>query len=496
MPLTHTPKKTQSKYSIQSSQSSLSSSPNFDKIKPSTPKNIKIQSRNMKEWENVSNALKPNSSSTAQPRSPNMPTTNQTAATTQKHRIVPSAQLLTFSEIPEASAQPDENFTKAIDRVREGRALLVKTKTYLSESRNMKTDLKTGIANAVDRLFQLLKDEAADSAFAIKKDSNREEKTVGNIEGLEKGNIELLKLMKEQGEKLSDIKDKLETLNRSSYAVPEKVISEETSPTLPRTTDMRRTYKEALMKPRFPVMIESSDPLHSSQDVVKDLKDKIDVVDLGIGVSSIRGTKGQKVVINCDSEDDRLKLTEAIKATAVKLSVSRMRTKKPLLRLLGVAHDLSDSKLEEAIVKQNLKLLPSPHPETPIVKVLRRTKGRNDSRSNVIVEVAPWIWKSLRDHEIRIGFQVVLVIDHSPVTQCFKCLGFGHMARDCNEEHCCGYCAGNHDTRECANRSLTPCCTNCKNVRSSSGNAHPAYSSECPEWQRWDKLARTAVSYC
>lgn len=52
-------------------------------------------------------------------------------------------------------------------------------------------------------------------------------------------------LMKDQEKKLTGIGDKLEGLNRSGQPAAEKETPEETSPTLPRTTDLRLSNKEA-----------------------------------------------------------------------------------------------------------------------------------------------------------------------------------------------------------------------------------------------------------
>lgn len=102
-----------------------------------------------------------------------MPVTSQTATIIQKQMTILN---LTFTDTT------DENMAKAVDRVRKGRALLIITKTYLSESRNLKSELKTGITLAVDRLYQLLKYEAADSESPIKKFINREEKKEVNVD--------------------------------------------------------------------------------------------------------------------------------------------------------------------------------------------------------------------------------------------------------------------------------------------------------------------------
>lgn len=283
--------------------------------------------------------------------------------------------------------------------------------------------------------------------------------------------------------------DSVLDMQKSQKALPPSLV------TSPGIGTLSASYKEALMRPRYPVMVKSVDPQHSSSDVVQSLKEKVDVVQLGIGVSSLRMVRNQKVVINCDSEMDRNVLKEAIGKLSQKLTVSQPSVKLPLLRLMGVANDLSNAKLEEALITQNQKLLPVPMPEKVVVRVLRRSRVRNNARSNVVLEVSPSLWSSFRDRELRVGYQIVSAIDQSPVVQCYRCLAFGHIARDCKEGIRCGYCSEEHDTRECRNRNSAPRCVNCAQSKQASSVIHPAYAVECPEWQRWDRLSRNMTSY-
>lgn len=263
----------------------------------------------------------------------------------------------------------------------------------------------------------------------------------------------------------------------------------------------KQSYAEVLQTPRYSVIIESIDPRLSSNDVVKQVKSKVDVVKLGIGINAVRKLKNQRVAISCDTRNDREKLCKAVENIGDGLSVSQPKIKKPQLKLIGVANDLNDMKVEEAIYEQNASLLEGLTPSETAVRVLRRTKGRTSETKNIIMEASPQIWEKLRDRKIRLGFQVVHVVDQSPVIQCYRCLGYAHKATECRApEIKCGYCAGDHDTRKCCYRNGAPKCANCCNstthTTSKQEYVHPAYSSECPEWQKWDRIARTAVNYC
>lgn len=242
----------------------------------------------------------------------------------------------------------------------------------------------------------------------------------------------------------------------------------------------------------FGLMVESVDPRDTGDDVANALKSHVDVISLGVGVDGLRKIRNGRVVVNCSTQEGREVLEKAIRDSQPTLTVARASERDPKIRLLGVAHHLTDDQVAKALLSQNPTLLQEVPEGCRGLKVLRRVKGRTDALSNVIVEVSPHLWRALAGKRVRIGYQTVAAVDQSPVAQCYRCLGFGHHARTCQAtDGTCGYCAERHDTRLCPNRAATPCCANCEGRP-----AHPAYSQECPIWKKWDRIARASVRYC
>ncbi|CAK1598312.1 unnamed protein product [Parnassius mnemosyne] len=304
---------------------------------------------------------------------------------------------------------------------------------------------------------------------------------------------------------IAEIKDKINDIRNHQCASPSQRLKgkDENSAEVTRHTretaqfsqPRRRTYAETASMPRYAMILESVDPRLSSEDIISQVRKDVDPIALGVRVNKITKLKNQRIVINCDSQQDQQTLKTAIRDTCSKLTVSTPSIKKPQLRLIGVTTDLTDEKLVKAISSQNSKLTSDLTEEQKAVKVLRRTKGRIRELVNVILEATPQLWSKLRDQKLRIGYQIVSCIDQSPLTQCYRCLSFNHKAINCNNKLCCGYCSEEHDTRECTKQNTVPMCRNCKNSQREN-TAHPAYSSQCPEWIKWDKIARSSVSYC
>ncbi|XP_052748288.1 uncharacterized protein LOC128200104 [Galleria mellonella] len=251
-----------------------------------------------------------------------------------------------------------------------------------------------------------------------------------------------------------------------------------------------RSYAEITAKPNFAVLLESADPRKTSEDVIKQVKQSVNVIELGIGVNRITKIKNQKVIMSCSSQEERKALQNAIREKCTQVSAKSAKDRLPQVKLLGVINDLTNDQVEKALINQNKRLLSSVQTDST-VKVVRRTKGRTQETNNIILEVSPIVWNAVKGQKLHIGLQSVQAVDQSPIVQCYKCMGYNHKAADCKDQVKCGYCAKNHDTRECRSRDSLPRCCNCT-LAKRQDTAHPSYSQECPDWQKWDGIARSA----
>lgn len=253
-----------------------------------------------------------------------------------------------------------------------------------------------------------------------------------------------------------------------------------------------RDQGELTARPRYGLRLESGVPGKTSQELIDQVKSEVDVAALGIAVSNVRKIRGQSIVVTCDSEDDREALSRAIKGTKAPITATPLKNRRPLIRLVGVANDLSNTQVPAAIINQNKKLIPGADPGD--IRVIRRTRGRNSTLFNIVLEVSPRIWAGLKERRVHVGYQIVPALDQSPAIQCYNCMGFGHTARECRGTTTCGYCSAQHETRGCPNRNSNPNCCHCN--QDGKDSHHPAYSADCPVWQKWDRLTRLTVSYC
>jgi len=64
------------------------------------------------------------------------------------------------------------------------------------------------------------------------------------------------------------------------------------------------------------------------------------------------------------------------------------------------------------------------------------------------------------------------------LVQCFRCCGYGHIAKNCRVEARCGHCCGSHETRSCDQKDQA-ICSNCTH-RSFRENKYKVWSDVCP----------------
>ncbi|XP_061726244.1 uncharacterized protein LOC133531865 [Cydia pomonella] len=248
-------------------------------------------------------------------------------------------------------------------------------------------------------------------------------------------------------------------------------------------------------KTKYTILLESTDPTSTGEDIIKEMKTSIDVVEMGIGIASMRATKYNKIVIACDTNQEREKLSEALKQNCSKLTASLPTMRNPMVRFIGITPDMTNEKVVEAVSKQNNNLTEAIPKQDFTLKPIRCTKGRTSATRNIIMETSPLVWSALINKKVKIGYLQILVVDQSPVYQCFKCSGYGHKANNCPNTINCGFCSEKHDTRNCPNRKNTPRCVNCCQ-KEETEIFHTAYSKDCPEWRKADRFARMSVRYC
>ena len=156
----------------------------------------------------------------------------------------------------------------------------------------------------------------------------------------------------------------------------------------------------------------------------------------------------------------------------IKLGINDVPSKAYKVVAIGVHQSISDEEIIQELGKSNVK-----------VNKVQRLKFKGNPTQKVVLDfdkeqdMRIALFSGIYFGRIRIRCEPFRPTP--PVTQCYQCQGFNHVAKDSKSKVQCMRCAGPHKSSECKEKdkdSFNPKCTNC------SGN-HVAASRECPKFK-------------
>lgn len=407
--------------------------------------------------------------------------------------------------------------SKHSDRTTEARACLSKAKQHLTASKNLKTEIKIGITEAIDRMYQLIKE----SEIELKG------KGGGKGKDMEKGKVQTKTTrtgtwtmesgeMGVTGREQDDMQDKMhlakhiEEHGRLLLEHREEMKALQQQLSIQRNMyEENRTY--ASVTARAPggkfqeqpamhsVVVTSQDELESGEQVLEKVKKVVNAKEEGVKIDKVRQGRDRKVIIGCRNREEIEKVRDKIKETGVNLNVDDVKNKDPLVIFYGVLKVNTDEDIKRALMIQNGNLLGKECGIAEKIEIRYRRKARNPHTEHVVARVPAPIWKRLVEAgAVHIDFQRIRVADQSPLVQCSRCLGYGHGKRFCREEvDVCSHCGGAHVRAQCTGwkEVSTPDCINCARSKLEFRD-HSAFSSDCPVRRKWETIARSTVAYC
>ncbi|CAK1592794.1 unnamed protein product [Parnassius mnemosyne] len=395
---------------------------------------------------------------------------------------------------------PKTETAKYADRLTEARACLTKAKLHLSNSRNLRTDIKNEVTQAIERLYQLVKEAETRKCTGIENKSKEQEKREERQEDeykitqLEEQN-KLIKKLEEHGRLLEENNKEIEKLRDEMKKQENKT--------------ERGTYANVLAgKPsRLPtetvamhsVAITSTNEMETGDQVMEKIRKVINAKEEGLRIDKIRKARDRKVIVGCCTQEEINRVKEKLRNANEHLNVEEIKNKDPLIILRDVLQYNKDEEIVKAIRAQNKQLFRDIKDNEDRMEIKYKKRTRNPHTSHIVMRVSPLLWNRLTETgAIHIDLQRVRVEDQSPLVQCSKCLGYGHTKRVCNEtQEVCSHCGGPHLRTECADwlSGEAPSCKNCIKAKMDR-NDHNAFSSDCPVRRRWETLARSTVAYC
>lgn len=276
------------------------------------------------------------------------------------------------------------------------------------------------------------------------------------------------------------VKDSVQPVPKISYAsVTGKKVLRQTVKDIPdRSKDI-----EFIVIP----LPENPKNLRSASEIKKVLKASIKPSDFNLKVIHLLTLNFPAIKLIAESVDlEKLRTSNELKDAG--LMIKSKDKLKPRILLKDLPTDIDFNNIASAVAKalgeDSLSVDIRP------VTIFKRGERK---RCNAVIEVTPQIRnKLMRQGRVFLDFESCKVEDYFRILQCYKCMKFNHLARNCTATSpmCC-YCSENHDSRECCNKGQLKC-TNC-NKSGFTEIGHSALdASKCPILsKRTSELARS-----
>lgn len=391
--------------------------------------------------------------------------------------------------VTETSPKPPKQYKS---RTAEAKACLLKAKLQIDKSRNLKTDIKAEVIDAVERLYVLVKE--AEEAKTVGQSTPTPTQLTERTEQIDQQNLatqlrDHAKLLEENTKQMQELKEEMtkprEQPTNLTYASVAATQNSGTSP----------SWRETLHS----VVVTSTDETETGEQVLDRVRKAVDAKEGWITVHKVRKAKDRKIIMGFKTKDDQNKVKERISKASKNLIVEEVKNKDPLLVLKDVLLVNTDEDILKALKNQNRSIFHGLEKGEDRAEIKFRKRARNPHTGHIIISTSPRVWRrAVEAGTLHIDLQLIRVTDQSPLVQCTRCLGYGHGRRFCNEAaDVCSHCGGPHLRAQCPEwlANAAPTCRNCTRAKLEQ-TEHNAFSGDCPVRRRWDTLARSTVAYC
>ncbi|XP_023219070.1 uncharacterized protein LOC111621218 [Centruroides sculpturatus] len=268
---------------------------------------------------------------------------------------------------------------------------------------------------------------------------------------------------------IREVKEEIDKLCKVQHHSP---LGENGSPTISYSDALKRDIRppQPTLEPPMPihtVLVFSDNKENSSEKTRALLTNNINPREVGLGVKRLRKINNGGVAVDLVDVSDVEFLQEKVNDIPG-LSARIAKKQRPLLKLAFVPISVPRETLTKSIYEQNLHFHTSSSYESyemfeSDVQVKFPIKQRDPNYITWVIQVSPEIREMLlKKGKICVEWTRCPIYDFVPTNQCFRCLRFGHRARDCMlQTMVCSHCGEDHLFKDCTNKHKRPRCANC-----------------------------------
>lgn len=308
---------------------------------------------------------------------------------------------------------------------------------------------------------------------------------------------ECMKLIRDQQQELMEIRREISSEDKKEVLASQRKLIEELSGKNKHHEDEIKILKNKHKKSYSQVLggqvetVVLVKPVQKGQqcaETKKTIENKLKPGELRIGVSRLKYVKDGGIAISCVNEESIDEVCRGIReGLGTGYEVKEAERRNPRIKIFNVnSKEVDDEEhFIEKVIKQN-RITGDKNSIT--IKILN-TYVTKKERTNIVLELDTETYKRLNEKDkINIGWYSYGFIDHVNVIRCYKCLKFGHMAKECKSKSTvCSRCSEDHKFSECS--SEVEKCTNCRHAVERLGLTdldceHSAFSRDCESYKR------------
>lgn len=203
-----------------------------------------------------------------------------------------------------------------------------------------------------------------------------------------------------------------------------------------------------------------------------------------VRIQNVRITK-TGIIVETPTESEANKIGHS-KDLGKTFSVEKPSKKLPRIIIYDVPTGMNETSLSTSVYGQNTELASTIKEFQAEFSVKFKTGKKEGKTVNWVVEVSPLMRnKILQKKRLYVEWSACRVRDFIMVTRCYKCQGFGHLAKHCERDLCCSLCAGTgHKGTECPHKDAKKehKCVNCFKSKRSDG--HSTLDKNCPAYKQ------------
>lgn len=207
------------------------------------------------------------------------------------------------------------------NRMAEAKACLMKAKLQLGNSRNLKSDIKADVLNAIERLYALVRDAEVERTKTVNKGEELEEGkskeypllcTQKQTQDNTKTQEDLVKQLEEHGKLLKQHKAEMSKLKHIMDIKRETYEEACTYASVAARTPNNQSKGQAAM---HSVIVTSQDDQETGEQVLEKIKKVVNAREEGVKIDKIRQARDRKVIIGCRDREEIRKVKDKIKET-------------------------------------------------------------------------------------------------------------------------------------------------------------------------------------